>query len=365
MRPAGAVRGRRRPKRPLPLRSAAAVLLAAFGLFAFYQAEQARLPSLDPAETRRLLDEVQQRYGVKINVFAEGAQTGRRGLAEAPGVTPTAAEPPWASLALLGVHKSLQAYPPAVIRKFLQGIWIVGSLRIRDFPVGGTYIGPRIYLASDHLRTPAAAVHAERFFHHEFSSYLFLQPDFPEAAWLAAKPAGVNYLPDYASLLEATQKHAPASEAEGWWRQGFVSDYGRSSIENDVNTYAEPFMADPAELVRLAEAFPPVEAKARLLARYYARLNPDLRVRLARGPAAPRRRPVRKPGAPGGRCPLTESRSRREAVRKFNQRRIVQCRERSSLIPTSAWPAGRLGCPTSAAIARRTSPSAWACPASR
>lgn len=45
-------------------------------------------------------------------------------------------------------------------------------------------------------------------------------------------------------------------------------------------------MADPAELVRLAEAFPPVEAKARLLACYYARLNPDLEAGLARGPAA-------------------------------------------------------------------------------
>ena len=180
------------------LRSAAAVLLAAFGLFAFYQAEQARLPSLDPPETRRLLDEVHQRYGVKINIFAEGAQTELRGLAQAPGVTATQAEPPRANLALLGLYKSHQAYPPAVIRKFLQDIWIVGGLRIRDFPVGGTYIGPRIYLASD----------------------------------------------------------------------------------------AELLIADPAELVRLAEAFPPVEAKARLLARYYARLNPDLRVRLARGPAA-------------------------------------------------------------------------------
>ncbi|MCG8597937.1 MAG: hypothetical protein MI785_26715 [Kiloniellales bacterium] len=96
----------------------------------------------------------------------------------------------------------------------------------------------------------------------------------------------MDYLPDYASLLEATQKHAPASEAEGWWRQGFVSDYGRSSIENDVNTYAELLMADPAELMRLAEAFPPVEAKARLLARYYARLNPDLEAGLAQGPTA-------------------------------------------------------------------------------
>lgn len=96
----------------------------------------------------------------------------------------------------------------------------------------------------------------------------------------------MDYLPDYASLLEATQKHAPASEAEGWRRQGFVSDYGRSSIENDVNTYAELLMADPAELMRLAEAFPPVEAKARLFARYYARLNPDLEARLAQGPTA-------------------------------------------------------------------------------
>ena len=231
---------------------------------------------------RRLLDDMRRSHGLRVTVVTEAgpdaaATAGADSLiAGADSLTATAAEADQAQLALQGAHEALGTYPPALVRPLLQELWIVGGLEIRGYPVGGTYLGPRMLLASDHLRTAADRIHAERFFHHEFSSYLFLLPGFPEAA----------YLPDYEALLEATQEHAPAAEAETWRRQGFVSDYGRSSLENDVNTYAELLMADPAELLRLGDAFPRIAIKARLLAGYYAGLHPDLKAQLARGPAA-------------------------------------------------------------------------------
>lgn len=286
MKAAGRPSARGSASRRRRLRLALAFALVALGLFALNEAARERLPASDPAETRRLLDDMRRSHGLRVTVVTEAGPDAAAATAGADSLTATAAEADQAQLALQGAHEALGTYPPALVRPLLQELWIVGGLEIRGYPVGGTYLGPRMLLASDHLRTAADRIHAERFFHHEFSSYLFLQPGFPEAAWLAANAPEAAYLPDYEALLEATQEHAPAAEAETWRRQGFVSDYGRSSLENDVNTYAELLMADPAELLRLGDAFPRIAIKARLLAGYYAGLHPDLKAQLARGPAA-------------------------------------------------------------------------------
>ena len=75
------------------------------------------------------------------------------------------------------------------------------------------------------------------------------------------------------------------AKLESAYSEGFVHPYGRSSKENDINTYAELLMGDPEKLVTLAKRWPRIDGKARILARFYARVDPGLEARLREGPA--------------------------------------------------------------------------------
>ena len=54
---------------------------------------------------------------------------------------------------------------------------------------------------------------------------------------------------------------------------GFLSDYAKTSLENDFNTYAETALADPDAMSARAGAAPVVAAKLRLLIEAYRALD--------------------------------------------------------------------------------------------
>ena len=57
---------------------------------------------------------------------------------------------------------------------------------------------------------------------------------------------------------------------------GFVHDYGMSDMENDFNTYAELAMTQPEKLIQLAEQYPKIKEKTRILVDFYNSLAPEL-----------------------------------------------------------------------------------------
>ncbi len=89
---------------------------------------------------------------------------------------------------------ALAKYPPSLLKEFLDGVYVVGSLRFYDVGYGGTYMAnaERIVLV---YRSSFDARGFEQRFHHEFSSILLKKNEesFEEARWKKGNEEGYVY----------------------------------------------------------------------------------------------------------------------------------------------------------------------------
>lgn len=178
--------------------------------------------------------------------------------------------------ALRGVERALSVYPPDLINRHLAAIFIAGDLEIGGVRAAGTYLYAWIYIsAASDLADRGPAYIAETV-HHELSSLLFLAGDFPTARWTAINPTDFAYLPTPEAVLEAAGTHQDPAMAETWYRDGFVSDYGMSSLENDFNTFAEMALGRPDDLRALAGRYPGIADKLAVLIDFYTSLEPEM-----------------------------------------------------------------------------------------
>lgn len=184
----------------------------------------------------------------------------------------------WQSLlALRGLEEAASEYPQELLEAHAPQVLIAGRLEILDLRVGGTVQPGWVLLATDYLGPGAGGEVLAEIYHHEVSSLLIAARPFPDDAWRAALPEGFAYPDDDAERLQATQSYA--DDLTPFFADGFVSDYGASSLENDINTYAALLLSDPDGLAALAADHPAIATKAQLIRSYYAALHPEFAAR--------------------------------------------------------------------------------------
>lgn len=181
-------------------------------------------------------------------------------------------------LAKIAISAALKDYPPEFLRNTGPNIFIANEVSILGYPVAGTVLpeGDRgwVILAASYLLPTFNLQYAELTFHHEFSSLLIRLRPFPYQSWKQNLPVGFTFQNTVSARLDATVPNTAASKLTDLISEGFVSEYGRSSLENDINTYAELLMGNPEKLANLAKASEVVRRKAELIARFYASLHP-------------------------------------------------------------------------------------------
>lgn len=178
--------------------------------------------------------------------------------------------------ALRGVDLALSLYPPDLVNRHLAAIFIAGELDINGVRAAGTYLYAWIYISAAGDLADLGPAYIAETVHHELSSLLFLAGDFPTARWTALNPADFAYLPSPEAVLEAAGTHLDPAMAETWHRDGFVSDYGLSSLENDFNTFAEMALGRPDDLRALAGRHPRIADKLTVLIDFYTGLDPQM-----------------------------------------------------------------------------------------
>lgn len=224
----------------------------------------------------RLADDIAQRYDIVLR-FGDPSDFHLPPYPPAPDlIHAEPADPYDVYSALRGIDLALSVYPTGLIKQHLAAIFIAGDLEIGEVRAAGTYLYAWIYIsAAGDLADRGPAYIAETV-HHELSSLLFLSGRFPTARWLAANPADFDYLPTPEAVLEAAGTHQDPVLAETWYRSGFVSDYGLSSLENDVNTFAEMAFGRPDDLRALAGRYPGIAEKLSVLIDFYTGLAPEM-----------------------------------------------------------------------------------------
>lgn len=169
----------------------------------------------------------------------------------------------------------LNKYPKDIIRCNLDTLYLSGSLKFYGIPYGGTNLGNDIFLTSSGREHGFDDIYIEQLFHHEVSSILVRNYNFLIAQWLAANPPGFQYLSDFKKILQSTLIHRQTTGSEELYRQGVLTQYAMSTLENDVNIYAETIFTDPRRMKKLVAVYPAIRAKYLLVKDLYLKIHPD------------------------------------------------------------------------------------------
>lgn len=145
------------------------------------------------------------------------------------------------------VKKALSKYPVDVIKKNLDKIYVMKSLEFYGVIYGGTNTKNIVYIANNGIGTGYTNDFIERIFHEEFSSVLLA--NYPDA-FNKIKWAGINEHDFKYSCVNGYEALKSGNDSEEFNdilnEKGFLDEYGMSTLENDMNSFAKNmFMAKP------------------------------------------------------------------------------------------------------------------------
>lgn len=191
------------------------------------------------------------------------------------------------------VEQALAKYPESLLNRFLEGVYLVGSLQFYDVSYGGTYMAnaKRVVLV---YRPSFNARGFEQRFHHEFSSLLLKKNEarFEEERWLSANEKTFVYRApgvieeqsgdksEATRVLEAEQKKTGGSGSTllqintELMKQGFLTAYNQVSLEQDLNETAAHLFTNP-ELWAYCQKYPRLDQKVDTLIDFYRDLDPS------------------------------------------------------------------------------------------
>jgi hypothetical protein len=169
----------------------------------------------------------------------------------------------------------LAVYPSSVLRENLRAILLCGRLEFYGVLYAGTSSDSAVYLVNDARESGFTDEFLEKTFHHEFSSLLMYRHPFPTQAWTVANPAGFQYLADWDDVVNEVAARRSLEGSPELFREGLLAEYGRTNLENDVNTYAEVTFAEPRRMRQLVERYPAIRAKYDVLKSFYIGLDPQ------------------------------------------------------------------------------------------
>ena len=92
---------------------------------------------------------------------------------------------------------------------------------------------------------------------------------FPIEAWRANNPQGFHYAETDAQILRSIEFDNELKGDENLYREGFLAAYGRSTLENDFNLYAEMAFTRPEHLQNLVAKYPKIRNKFKLMKAFY------------------------------------------------------------------------------------------------
>jgi hypothetical protein len=170
--------------------------------------------------------------------------------------------------ALDGIEKALRVYPPGFFGKNCKAIFLAGSLTLDGARAGGTWNKDWIILSARKENSKEGIYETAWYgVHHEFSSLVWNR--FPElrAIWNSLLPLGWVPARRNAVVLEAPDSLITDP------RDGFLSAYGATNLQNDFNIYAETVFIEPSYVAEHAGRYPVVAKKLALLMEAYIQLD--------------------------------------------------------------------------------------------
>lgn len=171
------------------------------------------------------------------------------------------------------LERALRRYPAPVLQTELRSVYVLAELRYRGVVTAGTNSRTCVYLKIGEVSKGFTDDYIEGVFHAEFSSILLRNhvEALDEKAWRAANPSGFTYLGDGVDAVR--QKKAGLRRSEALHEEGFLVEYSRSTLENDLNGFASGLFRGDATLWEVAERFPRIKRKLGLTLNFYRKID--------------------------------------------------------------------------------------------
>lgn len=162
------------------------------------------------------------------------------------------------------IEKFISAYPKGVVSKYLSDIYLLSDLYCGGFHFGGTSHKKRIYVEVYRHTTKDWLLEA---LHHEMSSTLLDN----KASVLVTEIEKVSGSRAYDSdiMHDCLNEGKCRDESPRLFRQGFLVAYNKTTPENDFNVYVEYLFTKREHLMELAEMYPLIDRKVKLIKKFY------------------------------------------------------------------------------------------------
>lgn len=170
--------------------------------------------------------------------------------------------------------KAFAKYPPGLIHKNLDRVFVFKSMKFYGLPYGGTNYHHSVYLSDDNDNPRFTDEYIEQVFHHEFSSILVrnFPGYFDKTKWLLLNPPAFRYGKGGADAI--SQGTASMDLDPSLIKKGFLSEYSTASLEEDINVFVQNMFTGDREFWRLVDLDDNIREKTRILISFYHKINP-------------------------------------------------------------------------------------------
>ena len=171
---------------------------------------------------------------------------------------------------------ALSKYPSSLLRLNLKAVFWLRKMSFYSVGYGGTNSTDAVYLTNDGASLGYSDNYLEQTFHHEFSSILYRNYSslFDTSAWIAANERDFVYN-DPEEGVGAIRNNTSSQDLDTFYcRKGMLTEYAMSSIENDLNTFAQNIFSPSPGFWLIVDSFPRVRKKLGILISFYSRINP-------------------------------------------------------------------------------------------
>ncbi len=171
-------------------------------------------------------------------------------------------------------YRALGKYPRDLLDRNLNRVYFLSFIAFYNMTYGGSNAADRIYLTNNGVGQNYSDKYIERLLHAELSSVLLR--NYPGhldlKAWKELTPKGFSYGRGGRNALSS----GTASEAqrENYYKNGFLSQYAQSSIENDFNAIAKHMFCPTDNWQQLLNTYPALRAKYEMVVAFYHELDP-------------------------------------------------------------------------------------------
>jgi len=168
----------------------------------------------------------------------------------------------------------LQQYPMKLISTNISAIKLTKQLVFYGVKYGASYTGDVIYLSNNGYGNGFTDFYIQQSFHHEFSSLLMRNYNFPVQKWLDANKPGFQYTIDFESVIASIDEDTDLGGEIQYYQNGVIAKYSYTTYENDFNLFAQMVFNEPERLKELVKKYPIIKKKYLIVKEFYLSISP-------------------------------------------------------------------------------------------